>query len=136
MTSTQERDKLRRLADELPDDAVHSVLQLAQVADEVSSPADDVSTVSFKMDGISYEITLDSASAERFRDSLVEFVRWTGRLRRHGGGGAAETTASGEVSATPRVRERPAWIGAGHLGRDFASRAKDVLREEMGQRKA
>jgi hypothetical protein len=72
MASTPERDELRRLVDELPDDAVRNVLQVARAA---TAPADK-----------------------------------------------------------PRRRERPAWIGAGHLGPDFASRAKDVLRDEMGQR--
>ena len=71
MTSTQERDELRRLADELPDDAVHSVLQVARVA---SSPTADVVTVWFELDGVSHQITLDTASAETLRDSLAEFV--------------------------------------------------------------
>jgi len=75
MAGTQERDELRRLVDELPEDAVHRVLEVARAI----SPSDD---------------------------------------------------------DTPPVRERPAWIGAGHLGKDFASQAKDVLRDEMWQRRA
>lgn len=90
MASTQERDELRRLADELPDDAVHNVLQFIEANGE--------------------------------------------RLKR-----GSKTTDSGETSQARDVspaRERPAWIGAGRLGPDFASSAKDVLRDEMGQRKA
>lgn len=73
MAGTQERDELRRIVDELPEDAVRSVLQVARAV-----ASDD------------------------------------------------ET----------QQRQRPAWIGAGHRGHDLASRAKDVLRDEMGQRRA
>jgi hypothetical protein len=74
MAGTQEREELRRLVDELPDEAVHNVLQVARA---VSSPDD-----------------------------------------------------------TPRPRQRPAWIGAGRHGPDYAANAKDVLRDEMVQREA
>lgn len=69
MAGTQEREELRRLVDELPDEAVHNVLQVARA---VSSPDD-----------------------------------------------------------TARPRQRPAWIGAGHHGPDYAANAKDVLQDEM-----
>jgi hypothetical protein len=74
MAGTQERDELRRLVDELPEDAVHSVLAVARAV-------------------------------------------------------SSEDTAQ-------RMRQRPAWIGAGHAGPDLAARAKDVLRDEMGHRGA
>lgn len=74
MAGIQEREELRRLVDELPDDAVRNVLQVARA---VSSPDE-----------------------------------------------------------TPRQRRRPAWIGAGHHGPDYAANAKDTLRDEMGQQKA
>jgi len=112
MTSTQERDVLRRLADELPDEAVHNVLQVARVT---SSPA-DTETVSFVQDGVEYEITIRSVDAPHTATGI---------------------DPGDDPDQVPQARRaRPAWIGAGRLGSDFASRAKDVLRDEMGKRNA
>jgi hypothetical protein len=103
------------------------VLQVARV---VTSSA---SRVVFELDGVLYEIDLDSMDTEQVRESLSEFIkasqRRLKRLKR-------VSPAAGEAAEAVQSRERPAWIGAGHLGPDFASRAKDVLRDEMGQRKA
>ena len=63
------------------------------------------------------------------RDEALHNVRQVGRV-------AASGSGDDPAKAPKARRARPAWIGAGHLGPDFASRAKDVLRDEMGQRDA
>jgi Lsr2 len=132
MASTQDRDELRRLSDELLDDAVHGVLGVARIA---AMPVHDGSTVSFALDGASYEIDLDADNAERPRQSLVEWFEHVQSIRRRSRS-TVEPAEAGDVRNGPVAPERPAWIGAGHLGPDYASRAKEVLRDEMGQQEA
>jgi Lsr2 len=60
---------------------------LVQFVDDLDgSPGDDVSTVSFALDGVSYEIDLNEENANRLRDSLADYVesarRVGGRVRR------------------------------------------------------
>ena len=56
---------------------------LVQFVDDLDgSPGEDVSTVSFSLDGVSYEIDLRDENAARLRDSLADFV---GSARRVGG---------------------------------------------------
>jgi hypothetical protein len=67
---------------------------LVQYVDDLDgAPGEDVSTVSFALDGVSYEIDLREENAARLRDSLAEFVesarRVGGRVKR----GATPTSA-------------------------------------------
>ncbi|HEV2782554.1 MAG TPA: Lsr2 family protein [Actinophytocola sp.] len=60
---------------------------LVQYVDDLDgAPGEDVSTVSFALDGVSYEIDLREENAARLRDSLAEFVesarRVGGRVKR------------------------------------------------------
>jgi hypothetical protein len=60
---------------------------LVQFVDDLDgSPGDDVSTVSFALDGVTYEIDLNEENASRLRDSLADYVesarRVGGRVRR------------------------------------------------------
>ena len=70
------------------------------------SPADD--TVSFSLDGQSYEIDLNKKHADELRDALARYVgaaRKTGRPGAGSGGGARRTGRSGSGS-------RPAAAGS------------------------
>jgi hypothetical protein len=75
---------------------------------------DAAETVSFSLDGISYEIDLSDKHAKKLRD---EFATWTGHARRSGTGGRAASrrrsaSASGPKRDLGAVRE---WARAnGH----------------------
>lgn len=60
---------------------------LVQLVDDLDgTSSEDVSTVVFSLDGVSYEIDLTDANAERLRESLAEYVesarRIGGRIKR------------------------------------------------------
>jgi hypothetical protein len=81
------------------------------VDDLDGSPAEE--TVTFGLDGISYEIDLSASNAARLRDSLAE---WVGHGRRVGGqrrkGNRAPTKRSSVGSDSTTIRE---WARAnGH----------------------
>ena len=61
------------------------------------SPADE--TVTFSLDGVSYEIDLTSANAAKLRDALAV---WIGHAERTGGRRSTGRTASGSGSKGPR----------------------------------
>jgi hypothetical protein len=60
---------------------------LVKLVDDLDgTSSDDISTIEFGLDGVSYEIDLSDSNAERLRDSLAEFVdsarRTGGRIKR------------------------------------------------------
>lgn len=60
---------------------------LVQLVDDLDgSTSDDVTTVQFGLDGVTYEIDLTEQNAERLRDSLSDYVgsgrRTGGRIKR------------------------------------------------------
>jgi hypothetical protein len=60
---------------------------LVQLVDDLDgTSAEDIATVQFGLDGVTYEIDLSDTNAERLRDSLQEFVdsarRTGGRVKR------------------------------------------------------
>jgi hypothetical protein len=57
---------------------------------------DAVETVSFSLDGVSYEIDLTAANAQRLRDDLAT---WVGHARRSGG---RKSTRRATANAGPR----------------------------------
>ena len=85
---------------------------LVRLVDDLDGePGEDVSTVTFALDRVNYEIDLNAAKAEALRDALAEYIaaarRSGGRIRR----GARPATAgrSGDAAA---IRE---WARAqGH----------------------
>ncbi|MEO7130864.1 MAG: Lsr2 family protein [Dermatophilaceae bacterium] len=81
-----------------------------------------VETVTFALDGVSYEIDLSEKNARRLRDSVSE---WTGHARRSGGRrstGARRST--GPKTDLSKVRE---WARAnGHTVSDRGRIAADV----------
>lgn len=71
-----------------------------QLVDDLDgTQSDDISTVTFGLDGVSYEIDLTDANADNLRKSLQEFVahgrRTGGRVKR----GSSSKSANGSVTA-------------------------------------
>ncbi len=81
---------------------------LVQLVDDLDgTSSEDVSTVLFGLDGVSYEIDLSEANAEKLRESLAEFVesarRTGGRIKRGTRPGqAGKSSNSGEAG---QIRE-------------------------------
>jgi nucleoid-associated protein Lsr2 len=76
---------------------------LVQLIDDLDgTSSDDVTTVQFGLDGVTYEIDLSDGNADRLRDMLADYVaaarRTGGRVRRGTrpgqGGGSANNDAS------------------------------------------
>jgi Lsr2 len=94
---------------------------LVQLVDDLDGlPGDDVSTVQFGLDGVTYEIDLSGANAERLRDTLTEFVaagrRVGGRIKR---GTKPRSTPDNGPSEASQVRE---W--ANNNGYELSSRGR------------
>ncbi|MEJ2886824.1 histone-like nucleoid-structuring protein Lsr2 [Actinomycetospora aeridis] len=72
------------------------------VDDLTGEEAEDITTVEFALDGVTYEIDLDDKNSARLRDALAEYVsaaRRTGGRRASGGG----RRRSGAGTGTPRA---------------------------------
>jgi Lsr2 len=94
---------------------------LVQLVDDLDGQAgEDVSTVQFGLDGVSYEIDLAEDNAERLRDSLAGYVaaarRVGGRVRRGTSSRSGQQAVSGEAS---QIRE---WAAAN--GFEVSSRGR------------
>jgi hypothetical protein len=82
-----------------------------QLVDDLDGTAsDDISTVSFGLDGVSYEIDLNEDNASSLRDSLADFVasarRTGGRVKRGTPATAARPAGSGRSKEqTQAIRE-------------------------------
>ncbi|MCZ7415055.1 MULTISPECIES: histone-like nucleoid-structuring protein Lsr2 [unclassified Streptomyces] len=80
-------------------------VQVLLVDDLEGGEADE--TVTFALDGKSYEIDLTEANAQKLRESLAEFVKAGRRTGgRSGGRGKARTGSSGGSQDTAKIR---AW---------------------------
>lgn len=80
---------------------------LVQLVDDLTGEtSEDVSTVQFGLDGVSYEIDLEEANAERLRQALAEYVdaarRTGGRVKRGTRPGSNGSKANGEAG---QIRE-------------------------------
>jgi nucleoid-associated protein Lsr2 len=101
---------------------------LVQFVDDLDgSVGEDVSTVSFSLDGVSYEIDLREANAAKLRDSLQDFVdsarRTGGRIKR----GVMPTQAPSTPARTEaRSKEQTKAIRewARKNGHDLADRGR------------
>ena len=82
------------------------------LVDDVDGGAAD-ETVSFALDGVSYEIDLSTKNATAFRDSLAQYVGTARKVgSRSSGRGAGRRRASGGDNRTAQIRE---WARAnGH----------------------
>jgi hypothetical protein len=78
---------------------------LVQLIDDLDgTSSDDVTTVQFGLDGVTYEIDLSESNADRLRDLLADYVgaarRTGGRVRRGarpGQGGGATNNDAGAI---------------------------------------
>lgn len=96
---------------------------IVQLVDDLNgTQSDDISTVLFSLDGVSYEIDLTEDHARQIRESLSEFVeaarRTGGRIRRGLPGGRAGALAVNPERA-PKIRE---WAIRNNL--DVAERGR------------
>jgi hypothetical protein len=75
-----------------------------QLVDDLDgTAADDISTVSFALDGVSYEIDLTEGNAEKLRSGLEEFVN---TARRTGGRVKRGAAPAGKRPGSPTSREQ------------------------------
>jgi hypothetical protein len=94
---------------------------LVQLIDDLDgTSSDDVTTVQFGLDGVTYEIDLTESNADRLRDVLAEYVasarRTGGRVRRGTRPGATGGTANNDAG---QIRE---WAAAN--GIELAARGR------------
>ena len=73
------------------------------VDDLTGEEAEDISTVEFSLDGVSYEIDLDDKNSAKLRDALADYVAAARRTggRRSAGGGRRRSAGAG--TGTPRA---------------------------------
>jgi len=98
---------------------------LVQFVDDLDgSPGDDVSTVSFALDGVSYEIDLNEENASRLRESLADYVdsarRVGGRVRR----GTAPATSVRPADTRSKEQTRAIREWAKKNGYELADRGR------------
>lgn len=70
------------------------------VDDLTGEEAEDITTVEFALDGVTYEIDLDDKNSARLRDALAEYVA---AARRTGGRRSNGRRRSGAGTGTPRA---------------------------------
>jgi hypothetical protein len=98
---------------------------LVQLVDDLDgTSSSDISTVTFGLDGVTYEIDLNENNATTLRDNLAEFVssarRTGGRVKRGGTPVAGGSTGSGRNrEQTQAIRE---W--AKKNGHDVSDRGR------------
>jgi nucleoid-associated protein Lsr2 len=97
---------------------------VVELVDDLDGTAsDDISTVTFGLDGASYEIDLTDGNAGRLRESLAQFVgsarRTGGRIKRSAATTGPATRPSANREQTKAIRD---W--ARHNGFDLADRGR------------
>ncbi len=95
-----------------------------ELVDDLDGMAsDDVSTITFALDGVSYEIDLRDDNASNLRETLAEFVaagrRTSGRVKRAGGPARSAARPPADREQTKAIRE---W--ARQNGFDLADRGR------------
>lgn len=96
---------------------------MVQLVDDLDgTQADDISTVTFGLDGVSYEIDLTEANAGKLRDQLAEYIaharRTGGRLKR----GAASKPGYGATAGHEQAQAIREW--ARRNGHEVSSRGR------------
>ncbi|MBB1254282.1 histone-like nucleoid-structuring protein Lsr2 [Streptomyces alkaliterrae] len=102
-------------------------VQVLLVDDLDGGEADE--TVTFALDGKSYEIDLNAENAGKLRDALAEFVK-AGRRTGRGSGGRAKaaraSAASSSSAETPKIR---AWAKENGYEVNERGRVPTTIRE-------
>jgi hypothetical protein len=70
------------------------------VDDLTGEEAEDITTVEFALDGVTYEIDLDDKNSTRLRDALADYIA---AARRTGGRRSSGRRRSGAGTGTPRA---------------------------------
>jgi hypothetical protein len=83
---------------------------LVQLVDDLDgTSSNDISTVTFGLDGVSYEIDLNESNASNLRDHLSEFIasarRTGGRVKRGGAVGGVASGSGRNREQTQAIRE-------------------------------
>ncbi|MDQ1601334.1 MAG: hypothetical protein QOD68_2808 [Actinomycetota bacterium] len=78
-------------------------VQVILVDDIDGGSADE--TVSFSLDGVSYEIDLSTKNAAAFRDSLAQYVGTARKVGRSASRGSARRRSGGGDNRTAQIRE-------------------------------
>ncbi len=94
-----------------------------QLVDDLDgSVAEDISTVTFGVDGVAYEIDLTSGNADKLRDLLADFV---GAARRTGGRAKRGAAIKGAVTpAAGREQTRAIRDWARQNGYELSDRGR------------
>lgn len=100
---------------------------LVQFVDDLDgTPADDIETVTFGLDGVTYEIDLTEDNASKLRDELGEYVaaarRTGGRARRGSGAPARVKGAATETRSKEQTKAIREW--ARKHGHDLSDRGR------------
>src|SRR6266571_1038276 len=93
---------------------------LVRLVDDLDGlPSEGVATVTFSLDGVTYQIDLNEANASKLRDGLADFIsaarRTGGRMKR----GSAAGGRAASANDGPAIRE---W--AREQGHDLAERGR------------
>jgi hypothetical protein len=94
---------------------------LVRLVDDLDGlPSEGVATVTFSLDGVTYQIDLNQANASKLRDGLADYItaarRIGGRMKR---GSAAGGRSAGSANDGPAIRE---W--AREQGHELAERGR------------
>jgi hypothetical protein len=94
---------------------------LVRLVDDLDGlPSEGVATVTFSLDGVTYQIDLNQANASKLRDGLADYItaarRIGGRMKR---GSAAGGRSAGTANDGPAIRE---W--AREQGHELAERGR------------
>ncbi|MFC5291350.1 Lsr2 family protein [Actinokineospora guangxiensis] len=97
---------------------------IVQLFDDLDgTPGEDITTITFAIDGVDYEIDLSEANATRLRSSLEEFIaagqRIGGRVKRGGSPRPSGNGAARSKEETKAIRE---WAQAN--GYEVAERGR------------
>jgi hypothetical protein len=123
MLSLQEYTSLREKVTEDPLMAQKTIVQLIDDLD--GSNSDTIETVTFGLDGVTYEIDLNDDNADRLRDSLAAFIssaRRTGGRAKRGTGSPSLASSNGSGRSREQTQAIREW--ARKNGHDVSDRGR------------
>ncbi|GHE65360.1 MULTISPECIES: histone-like nucleoid-structuring protein Lsr2 [Streptomyces] len=106
-------------------------VQVLLVDDLDGGEADE--TVTFALDGKTYEIDLTTANAEKLRSALADYVKGARRTGGRASGGRAKTRTAA-ASGNPDTAEIRAWAKAQGMSVNDRGRVPQEIREAYENR--
>lgn len=96
------------------------------VDDLTGEESEDITTVEFALDGVTYEIDLDDKNSAELRDTLAQYVAAARRTggRRSGGSNGTRRKSGGAGTGTPRA------TSPGGYDRETSKQIRDWARTE------